>query len=74
MTLYIVAVTKADQAVEIIRRNAADNGDEVEDLGRAAGFLVKGFNLAPGGFVRVDANYRPQEQGRADRAKNTRKF
>lgn len=64
LTLYIVAVTKADQAVEIIRSNAADNGDEVEDLGRVAGLLVKAFNLAPGEFVRVDANYRPQEQGR----------
>lgn len=61
-TLYIVAVSKADQAEEIIRTKAAHAGDQVEDLGRVAGFLVKAFNLAPGGFVRVDANYRPQEQ------------
>ena len=59
-TLYIVAVSKADQAVEIIRSKAADAGDEVEDLGRVAGFLVQGFNLAPGEFIRVDANYKPQ--------------
>ena len=31
-TLYIVAVSKGDQAVEIIRGKAADDGDEVEDL------------------------------------------
>ena len=59
-TLYIVAVSKADQAVEIIRSKAADAGDEVEDLGRVAGFLVQAFNLAPGEFIRVDANYKPQ--------------
>ena len=59
-TLYIVAVSKADQAVEIIRSKAADNGDEVEDLGRVAGFLVQAFNLAPGEFIRVDRNYKPK--------------
>jgi hypothetical protein len=58
--LYVVAVIKPDQAVEIIRSKAADNGDEVEDLGRVAGFLVQAFNLAPGEFIRVDSNYKPQ--------------
>ena len=58
--LYIVAVSKADQAVEIIRSKAADDGDGVEDLGRVAGFLVQAFNLAAGEFIRVDANYKPQ--------------
>ena len=61
-TLYIVAVSKADQAVDIIRRKAADGADEVEDLGRVAGFLVQTFNLNPGEFVRVDATYRPQDK------------
>ena len=60
-TLYIVAVSKADQAVDIIRRKTADGADEVEDLGRVAGFLVQAFNLAPGEFIRVDTNYRPQD-------------
>ena len=64
--LYIVAVSKADQAVEIIRSKVADNGDEVEDLGRVAGFLVQAFNLAPGEFIRVDANFKPQ--GRSNSA------
>jgi hypothetical protein len=67
-TLYIVAVTKADQAVEIIRSKAVDNGDEVEDLGRVAGFLVQEFNLAPGEFICVDANYKPLR--RPDRAES----
>jgi hypothetical protein len=58
-TLYVVAVSKADQAVEIIRSKAADNGDQVEDLGRVGGFLVQAFKLAPGEFIRVDANYKP---------------
>ena len=64
--LYIVAVTNADQAVEIIRSKAAADGDEVLDLGRVAGSLVQAFNLAPGEFIRVDANYRPLGQGRAE--------
>ena len=64
--LYIVAVSKADQAVQIIRSKAADDGDEVEDSGRVAGFLVQAFNLAPGEFIRVDGNYKPQGVGRAD--------
>jgi hypothetical protein len=58
--LYIVAVSKAEQAVDIIRSKAAESGDEVEDLGRVAGFLVQAFNLAPGEFIRVDGNYKPQ--------------
>jgi len=60
-SLYIVAVSKADQAVEIIRSKAADADDEVEDLGRVSGFLVQAFNLAPGEFIRVDGNYKPQK-------------
>ena len=65
-TLYIVAVCKADQAIEVIRSKAADADDEVEDLGRVAGFLVQAFNLGPGEFVHVDGNYKPQTQ--VDRA------
>ena len=61
-TLYIVAVSKADQAVEIIRSKAADTGGGVEDLGRVAGYLVQAFNLAPGEFIRVNNNYKPQGQ------------
>lgn len=59
-TLYIVAVSKADQAVEIIRSKAAADGDEVEGLGRVAGSLVQALNLAPGEFIHVDGNYKPQ--------------
>ena len=70
-TLYIVAVCKADQAIEIIRSKAADSGDEIEDLGRVAGSLVRKLNLAPGEFIRVDANYRPQGQlGRVESGEN----
>jgi hypothetical protein len=61
--LYIVAVSKADQAVEIIRSKAANPDDGVWDLGRVAGFLVQAFNLAPGEFIRVDGNYKPQGEG-----------
>jgi hypothetical protein len=60
--LYIVAVPKADQAVEIIKSKAANPDEHVEDLGRVTGFLVQAFNLAPGEFIRVDGNYKPQGQ------------
>ena len=60
--LYIVAVSQADRAIEIIRSKAANTGDEVEDLGRVAGFLVQTFKLAPGEFICVDGNYKPQGQ------------
>ena len=66
VTLYIVAVCKADQAIEIIRSRAAEVDDHIEDLGRVAGFLVQAFNLAPGEFVPVDGNYKPLAQ--VDRA------
>lgn len=61
-TLYIVAVCKADQAIQIIRSKAAGADDQVEDLGRVAGVLVQAFNLASGEFVRVDGDYKPQCQ------------
>jgi hypothetical protein len=61
-TLYIVAVCKANHAIEIIRSKAADPDDEVEDLGRVAGYLVQAFNLAPGEFIQVDGNYKAQAQ------------
>jgi hypothetical protein len=53
-TLYIVAVSNAGQAVEIIRSKAANPDDVVEDLGRVTGFLVQAFNLAPGEFIPID--------------------
>lgn len=65
-TLYVVAVCKPEQAIEIIRSKAADGHDEVEDLGRVAGSLVQTLKLAPGEFIRVDGNYKPQ--GQLDRA------
>jgi hypothetical protein len=53
-TLYIVAVSNAGQAMEIIRSKAANPDDVVEDLGRVTGFLVQAFNLAPGEFIPID--------------------
>jgi len=44
--LYIVAVSKADQAVEIISSKAANPDDHVEDLGRVTGF--PGAGIQPG--------------------------
>jgi hypothetical protein len=59
--LYIVAVAKADQAVDIIKSKTGNPGDKVEDLGHVTGFLVQAFNLSPGEFVRIDGKYKPTD-------------
>ena len=59
--LYIVAVAKADQAVDIIKSKTANPGDKIEDLGHVTGFLVQAFKLSPGEFVRIDGKYKPRD-------------
>ena len=58
-TIYVVAVSSADQAVTIIRNKAANPSDIVLDLGRITGPLVQALNLGQGEFIRVDNQYRP---------------
>jgi hypothetical protein len=57
--LYIVAVGRADQAVDLIKRKGASPGDKVEDLGQVTGFLVQTLKLSPGEFIRIDGKYKP---------------
>jgi hypothetical protein len=58
-TIYVVAVSGAEQAVTIIRNKAANPNDIVQDLGRITGPLVQALNLGQGEFIRVDNQYRP---------------
>jgi hypothetical protein len=51
-TAFIVAIPDSAKAVELIRRKAADPGDEVEDLGRVTDALIKALKLQPGEFMR----------------------
>ena len=57
-TLYVVAVSEPDHAVEIIRGKVTDFTDDVEDLGRVSRALVEALDLPPGNFVRIDDTYR----------------
>jgi len=57
-TLYVVAVSDPDHAVEIIRGKVADFTDDVEDLGRVGQALVEALDLPPGNFIRIDDTYR----------------
>jgi hypothetical protein len=62
-TLYIVAASKADQAVQIIKSRMANPADTIEDLAPVSGFLVQAFNLAPGDYVRIEGKNKPREDG-----------
>lgn len=57
-TLYVVAVSEPDHAIEIIRGKIADFNDDVEDLGRVNSALVWALDLAPGNFIRIDHTYK----------------
>jgi hypothetical protein len=57
-TLYVVAVSEPDHAIEIIRGKVADFNDDVEDLGRVSSTLVRALDLAPGNFIRIDRTYK----------------
>ena len=56
-TLYVVAVSEPDHAIEIIRGKIADFNDDVEDLGRVSSALVWALDLSPGNFMRIDHTY-----------------
>src|SRR6516225_8733651 len=63
-TLYVVAVSEPDHAIEIVRGKVADFSDDVEDLGRVSRALVRALDLAPGNFIRID-QVRRQSQSSA---------
>ena len=50
---YIVAVAEAGRAIELIRSQAADPDDEVEDLGRVSDTLIEALRLGSGRFMRA---------------------
>ena len=57
-TLYVVAVSEPNHAIEIVRGKVADFSDDVEDLGRVSRALVRALDLAPGNFIRIDHRYK----------------
>ncbi|MFZ0723409.1 MAG: hypothetical protein WAM99_21320, partial [Xanthobacteraceae bacterium] len=55
---YIVAVDDAAEAVDLIKQNVAEPGDDIEDLGLVTDGLLQTLNLPAGSFASLD-------QGRA---------
>ena len=51
---YIVAKADPAQAMELIRTQAAQPDDVIEDLGRVSDALLHSLNLTSGKFVRAD--------------------
>jgi hypothetical protein len=51
---YIVAVSDAQAAIDVIRRDATHPDVEIEDLGRVSSALVTAMKLQPGQYMRAD--------------------
>jgi len=52
--VYIVAISNAAKAADLIREKVADPGEEIQDLGRVSAALLTAIKLSPGEFVRAD--------------------
>ena len=53
---YIVAIADPDEAIALIRKNAATTDDEIRDLGRVSDALLNSLKLQAGEFIRADAS------------------
>jgi len=51
---YVVAITRADKAVELIRSSIGAEGDQVVDLGPLRVELLNALRLEPGEFANID--------------------
>ena len=60
---YIVAVTDAIEAMELVRVKVAGTGDEIEDVGRVSDELLKALHLMPGDITRADDPRSPFGKG-----------
>ena len=53
-TAYIVAVDDAAEAVDLIKQNVTEPGDDIQDLGRVSDGLLQALSLPAGSFVILD--------------------
>jgi hypothetical protein len=51
--VYVVAEPEPDKAIAIVRKQAGNPGDDVEDLGRVTDTLLSALNLSPGQCIRT---------------------
>jgi hypothetical protein len=59
---YIVAVTDAAEAMELVRVKVAGTSDTIEDCGRVSDELLKALQLSPGAITRADDLHSPWER------------
>lgn len=53
-TTYIVAVDDAATAIDLIKQNVAELGDDIEDLGRVSDGLLRALSLPASSFVSLN--------------------
>ena len=52
---YIVALSDTAEAIALIKSKVGNLGDDIEDMGRVSGPLIRALKLLDGDFVRFDA-------------------
>ena len=53
-TAYIVAIDDAGEAIDLIKQNVTEPGDDFEDLGRVSDGLLQALSLPVGSFVSLN--------------------
>jgi hypothetical protein len=53
-TAYIVAVDDATEAIDLIKKNVTEPGDDIQDMGRVSDGLLQALSLPAGSFVILD--------------------
>ncbi len=53
-TAYIVAIDDAGEAIDLIKQNVTEPGDDIQDLGRVSDGLLQALSLPAGSFVILD--------------------
>lgn len=51
---YVVGLSDKAEAIDLIRRKAADPHDNIEDLGRVSEALLSALSVPDGGFMRIE--------------------
>jgi hypothetical protein len=51
---YIVALSDADEAIDLIKRKVGAREDQIKDVGRVSDELLNALNLMPEQFIRAD--------------------
>jgi hypothetical protein len=65
---YLVAVPDKARAIELVIRQAASLGDDIEDLGRVSEDLMAAMRLPPGQFLPINGvSHSAQQKPQSDK-------